>query len=134
MKLLNSEKDVIVEHTIDLGMRGFPPWLAVIKIWLILCLLSVTKTKLARTGLQLIKRRPELKVKLNQNHDYKRALCEDPGAIRDWFQLVENTKAKYGIKDEDTYNFDDTGFMMGIISTGAVVTGSERRERRKTVQ
>ncbi|KAF1922946.1 DDE-domain-containing protein, partial [Didymella exigua CBS 183.55] len=43
------------------------------------------------------------------------------------FHLVENTKAKYGILDEDTYNFNESGFMMGVISTGAVVTGSERK-------
>jgi hypothetical protein len=36
--------------------------------------------------------------------------------------------------DEDTYNFDEIGFMMGVISTGAVVTGSERRHRPKQVQ
>jgi hypothetical protein len=70
----------------------------------------------------IVKRQPELKVKFNQKYDYKRALCEDPEVIRGWFQLVENTKAKYGIQDEDTYNFDESGFMMGIISTRAVVT------------
>jgi hypothetical protein len=43
-------------------------------------------------------------------------------------------KAKYGILDDDTYNFDKSGFMMGIISTGAVVTSSERQGRPKTVQ
>jgi len=41
---------------------------------------------------------------------------------------------KYGILDEDFYNFDETGFMMGIISGSTVVTGSERRGRRKKVQ
>jgi hypothetical protein len=39
---------------------------------------------------------------------------------------VENVKAKHGIFAEDTYNLDESGFMIGIISTGAVVTGSER--------
>jgi hypothetical protein len=43
-------------------------------------------------------------------------------------------KAKYGILDDDTYNFDEAGFMMGMISTGAVVTSSERRGRPKSVQ
>jgi hypothetical protein len=47
---------------------------------------------------------------------------------------VEDTKAKYGIQDEDTYNFDESGFMMGMISTRAVVTGAERRGRPKSVQ
>ena len=47
---------------------------------------------------------------------------------------MENTKAKYGILDEDIHNFDEAGFLIGMISTGAVVTGSERRGRPKSVQ
>ena len=43
-------------------------------------------------------------------------------------------KAKYGILNNDTYNFDEAGFMIGMISTGAVVTSSERRGRPKSVQ
>ncbi|EFQ84977.1 hypothetical protein PTT_20242 [Pyrenophora teres f. teres 0-1] len=80
-----------------------------------------------------VKRRPELKVKFNCKYDYKRALCEDPEVIRGWFRLVENIKAKYGILDEDSYNFDEASFIIGIISTGAVVTGSERRGQLKSV-
>jgi hypothetical protein len=38
---------------------------------------------------------------------------------------VYNTKAKYGIFDEDTYNFDETGFMMGVITPTMVVTTSD---------
>jgi hypothetical protein len=45
-----------------------------------------------------------------------------------------NTRAKYGILDDDTYNFDEPGFMAGVISIGDVVTGSERRGRPKKVQ
>jgi hypothetical protein len=54
--------------------------------------------------------------------------------IRSWFELVQHTKAKYGICDEDVYNFDEAGFMMGKIMTQLVVTGSERRGRPKAVQ
>jgi len=39
---------------------------------------------------------------------------------------MENTKAKYSITDIDSYNFDETGFQMGVISSQVVVTGSER--------
>jgi hypothetical protein len=52
-------------------------------------------------------------MKFNRKYDYKRALCEDHRAIRAWFRLVANMKAKYGIQDEDTYNFDETGFIIG---------------------
>jgi RecB family endonuclease NucS len=81
-----------------------------------------------------VKRQAELTVKFNRKYDYKRTLCEDLEVIQSWFRLVENTKAKYGILDKDTYNFDESGFMMGVISTGAVVTASERRGRPKAVQ
>jgi hypothetical protein len=43
-------------------------------------------------------------------------------------------KAKYGILNDDTYNFNKAGFMIGMILTGAVVTSSERRGRLKSVQ
>ena len=41
---------------------------------------------------------------------YQRVVCKDPKALNDWFWLVENLRAKYGIPDEDFYNFDKTGF------------------------
>ncbi|KAG6989111.1 hypothetical protein FocnCong_v021118 [Fusarium oxysporum f. sp. conglutinans] len=43
-------------------------------------------------------------------------------------------KAKYGILDEDTYNFDETGFMMGIIFACMVVTTSDGRGKAKLAQ
>ena len=42
--------------------------------------------------------------------------------------------AKYGIADSYIYNFDETGFMMGVISSGMVVISSERRSYTKLVQ
>jgi hypothetical protein len=54
--------------------------------------------------------------------------------IRSWFELVEQTKIKYGICDEDVYNFNEAGFTIGKITTQLVVTASERRGRPKAVQ
>lgn len=42
--------------------------------------------------------------------------------------------AKYGIVDADIYNFDETGFQMGVITNGMVVTSSERRSNVKMRQ
>lgn len=38
-----------------------------------------------------------------------------------WFCFVVNIIVKYGILDEDVYNFDEIGFLMGIIIFGMVV-------------
>jgi hypothetical protein len=54
--------------------------------------------------------------------------------IRSWFELVRNTITKYGIHDVDIYNFDETGFMMGVISTAMVVTSSDGRTKAKKIQ
>ena len=51
-----------------------------------------------------------------------------------WFKLVEETKAKYGVHDDDVHNFDETGFQMSIIGSMKVVTGSERRTRPNLIQ
>ena len=68
----------------------------------------------------------ELKTRFNRKYDYQRAKCEYPEIIELWFDLVRSIKAKYGIQDEDVFNFNETGFQMGIISTRVVITGSER--------
>jgi hypothetical protein len=57
-----------------------------------------------------------------------------PYFVGGWFRLVQNTKPKYDIQDEDKYNFDKTGFMIGQISTGVVFTAADHRGRPKTVQ
>ena len=41
---------------------------------------------------------------------------------------------KYGIVDTDIYNFDETGFMIGVILTAIVVTSLERAGRAKAKQ
>ena len=135
MKLTSTEELVIVQHILKLDERGYPPRLADVEDMANSLLAERHQLPVGKNWAgAFVKRRPELTVKFNRKYDYKRALCEDPEVIQGWFRLVENTKAKYGILDEDTYNFDESGFMIGVISTGAVVTGSERRGRPKTVQ
>ena len=135
MNLTKLEEDVVVEHILELVTRGFPPRLADVA--------SMANSLRAERNLDqvgqnwpstFVKRRSELVTRFNRKYDYKRALCENPEAIRAWFNLVANMKAKYGIQDDDIFNFDETGFMMGQIAPTAVVTASERRGRPKTIQ
>jgi hypothetical protein len=86
-----------------------------------------------RWAINFIKRQPQLKMRFQRKYDYRRAKCEDPTIIRNWFRLIENTIAKYGIRSDDIWNFDETGFMMGVILSGIVVTSLERRGNPKSV-
>ena len=42
--------------------------------------------------------------------------------------------AKYDIQERDLYNFDETGFMMGVICTSMVVTRSDWHGEGKSIQ
>jgi DDE superfamily endonuclease. len=64
----------------------------------------------------------------------QRALCEDPKLIQAWFDQYCAIIAEYGIDDDDIYNFDETGFAMGITSTSKVVTSREWHGKRKLLQ
>ncbi|CCF45430.1 transposase [Colletotrichum higginsianum] len=75
-----------------------------------------------RWASNFIKRQPQLRTRFFRKYDYKRAQCEDPQAICSWFALVKNTIVKYGIQESDIYNFDETGFMMGQIAAGMVLS------------
>ena len=81
-----------------------------------------------------LERRDDLQSKYSRRYDYHRAKCEDPVLIRAWFKRVQDTKIEYGILDEDTWNFDQTGCQMGVIATAKVVTGTDRAGRPRTVQ
>jgi hypothetical protein len=71
----------------------------------------------ARWAHNFVTRQPDLTTRFNRKHDSQRVLCEDPDIIHGWFALVRNTIAKYGIQEADIYNFDEIGFLMGVIST-----------------
>jgi len=42
--------------------------------------------------------------------------------------------AKYGIHEDDIHNFDESGFLMGMIATAKVITGAESRNQLKAAQ
>ena len=73
-----------------------------------------------------VNQQAELKTRFNRKYNYQRAKNEDPVALEAWLRMVQATKDQYGILDDDTYNFDETGFMLGVIRSELVVTGTER--------
>lgn len=52
----------------------------------------------------------------------------------EWFNLVQTTILQFGIDPDDIYNFDETGFAMGLTATAKVITRSEYYGRRALLQ
>jgi hypothetical protein len=53
--------------------------------------------------------------------------------IKQWFATVRDTIQEYGINEDDIWNFDETGFAMGLYSSSKVITAVERSERPRRV-
>lgn len=45
--------------------------------------------------------------------------------IQEHFNRVREVIQEYGILSEDIYNFDETGFIMGLCATVKVITNSD---------
>jgi hypothetical protein len=134
-KLTDLEEKTIVQYVIELYKRAFPIRLSGVEE-MANQLLHVRDAPPVgkRWAHNFVKRQEEIDTRWTRRYDYQRAKCEDPKVIGEWFALVRNVKAKYGIVDDDTYNFDETGFMMGIIFAGMVVTTSDGRGKAKLAQ
>lgn len=126
------EEKTIVQYILELCARVFHPRLYYVEDIANRLLRERDASPVGkRWAYNFVKRQPELRTRFTRKYDYQRAKCEDPKIIREWFTLVQNTKAKYGILDDDVYNFDETGFMMGVIIPTMVVTTSDGRGRAK---
>jgi len=134
-RLTELEEEAITKYILNLDSRGFSPRLHDVEDMANVITEARDASRVGtRWASNFVKRQPQLKTRLSRAYDYQRALCEDPEKIAGWFGLFQNIKAKYGIQDEDIYNFDETGFMMGQITSSMVITGADRSGRRKKVQ
>jgi hypothetical protein len=81
-----------------------------------------------------VKRTLELQKRWSRPYDYQRAACEDPAAVQRWLDLVQETKQMYRIVDNNVYNFNKTGFIIGKILAQIVITSLEAASRKKVIQ
>ena len=134
-KLIDLEESTIVQYVFDLDARSFHPRLCGVEDMANRLLADRDASPAGpRWASSFVKRHIELTTCFTRRYDYQRAQCEDADVINAWFQLMRNTMAKYGIEETDIYNFDETGFMMSIISAAMVVANSERRGKPRLAQ
>ena len=71
---------------------------------------------------------PVLQSKYSRTLDQDRFLAQNRGSIQEWFDLYWSIKALHGILDEDTYNMDENGYMMGVAGSSKVVFSKYQKQ------
>ena len=75
-----------------------------------------------------LNRHPVLQSKYSRTLDPDRFFAQNRDSIQQWFDLYWSIKAKHGILDEDTYNIDENGYMMGIAGSSKVVFSKYQKQ------
>ena len=141
-KLTSAEEEDLEKWIISNDTRGFPPRLSAVRDMADFLLAARTHTDRSilpptvgnSWARNFINRHDTLKSRFSHEYDHRRAKNEDPAVIRSWFQRLQQTVQEFGILDQDTYNFDETGFQMGVISSAKVVTHTKTQGRPTLTQ
>jgi hypothetical protein len=137
-KLTQLEEDSLTEWILSMDLRGAAPRPSTVREMANILLAARGDNPPATVGKNwpstFIQRRDELRTCFSRRYDYQRALNEDPKSLREWFTTVRRVVDENGIQPEDIYNFDETGFAMGLISAQKVVTRAEYYGRRSILQ
>lgn len=138
-KLLETEEIALREWIISMDKRGCPVRPSMVE-QMANCLLekrdsiALPPTVGKNWVDNFLKRHQDLKTRYIRKYNYERALCEDPTVIGGFFKDLERAFTEYGIIPEDIWNFDETGFSMGIISTAKVICSSDRKGKPRLLQ
>lgn len=134
-KMTTAQEEEYIKALLDLDERGFAATGDIARDMANAILAADDQPPVGKQWIyRFIKRVPALRMMRSRPYDHQRALCEDPKPIERWFEIVRLTQAKYGIVEDDIYNFDETGFAMGKISAKMVITGTGRRRASKRIQ
>jgi hypothetical protein len=133
-KLTEIEEESLEKWILSMDLRGGAPRPSMVREMANLLLEKRGTTPVISVGenwvTKFVKRRPTLSSRFLKRYNYERAKCEDPKIIGEWFNLVKKTILQFGIDPDDVYNFDETGFAMGLTATARVISRSEFYGRR----
>ena len=77
---------------------------------------------------RFLERNPQFYIRKQKTLDLNRKRAHDPDDLLDWFQRYKLLRDEKGIQDSDQYNFDETGFRIGIGKDQWIVTLDPSRQ------
>ena len=136
-KLTEYEEEVLVKRLLDPDKRGFSIRSEFLRGMTQILLHERTQDPTAVLGINwaysFTRRRPELSTRYNRRITYQMAKQEDPKVLKQWFETVRKAIQEHGIHEDDIWNFDETGFAMGLCTTSKVIAATKCSEMPRTV-
>jgi hypothetical protein len=134
-KLTQNEEESLTQWILSMDRHAAAPRPSHVQDMVNILLSNRGSTSILPVGKNWVyKRRNELKKTYSRRYNYKRGLCEDPKIMKEWFDQVQITIMQYGIAYEDIYNFDETGYAMGLTATAKVATRADLYRKRQVIQ
>ncbi len=118
------EEEVLISWIYSMEIRGFPPYLIDVKR-MAQSLIDARGTlppppRIGKNWLyKWLNKHDDLDKRLIRSLDSQRFQQQDPRIIAAHFERVRSIKEEHSILDCDTYNFDETGFAMGVAHAGS---------------
>jgi DDE superfamily endonuclease/Tc5 transposase DNA-binding domain len=78
---------------------------------------------------RFLNRHPELHKARQKPLELERKLAHDPEVISNWFERFQRLQEKYSVQKEDIWNFDETGFQIGVGKSQWIVTASRVKKQ-----
>lgn len=93
---------------------------------------------------RFLERHPEYHKRVSKPLDIERSAAHDVEILEQWFALFKRTMEEYGIQLSDVWNFDETGYNIGMAGETQVITldahgklynpSSENRTRASSIE
>ena len=133
-------EDAMVKWALRMDSQGFPPRLDLFKATAEKLFHdtnasepNATPGALGRTWLRgFLNRHPDVSARYSAPMDRQRAFANHPGPIKDYFKKLKAVISKYQIREENMWNMDEKGFILGTASGAKVIARAGRRPPRTT--
>lgn len=129
-RLLPAEEDGIIAEILQLGAWGWPPLIPmVMRMGQEVYDLKGENNKLYKNQyIGFLDRYRQLRAQFIPPLNKERALAKDPDIIRAYFELYRTTKDEFCIHNNNVYNMNEKGCIIGVISKNRAIVERKAKD------
>ena len=130
-QLLNAEEETVLKHTLlQLQAWSWPARVSLLRQMASNLLRAKGQYTVLGVNWQqsFLDQHPDLQAKYSHILNQFQFFTEETEVFQRWFDLYHSLKIRYGILDEDTYNMDEKGFIIGVAGSVEVIISKYEKQ------